>query len=118
MLVESDTIRHGVLNGWGRLSMGFGNAIEGERSVQRLVELVWWGGAVPGGTIEDHDGETSSARGRSRWEILKTMCWTQKGLIPNLAPQTARHASFTKLFLLSSYTSIKNPCLNDQKKQH
>ena len=37
--VESDTIRYGVLNGWRRLSMGFGNAIEGERCAQRLVEL-------------------------------------------------------------------------------
>ena len=73
MLFESDTIRHGVLNGWGRLSMGFGNAIEGERSAQRLAELLWWGSAVAGGTIEAHHGGTSSARGRSRWEIWKTM---------------------------------------------
>ena len=53
--------------------MGFGNAIEGEKSAQRLVELVGWGGAVAGGTIEGHHGGTSNARGRSRWEILKTM---------------------------------------------
>ena len=85
-LVESDAIRHGVRNGWGRLPMGFGNAIEGERSAQRLVELVWWVSAVASATIEDNHGGSSSARGRSRWEILKTMCWTQKVLIPNLVP--------------------------------
>ena len=66
--------------------MGFGNAIEGEKSAQRLVELLWWGSAVAGGTIEDHHGGTSSARGRSRRVILKTMRWTQKVHIPNLAP--------------------------------
>ena len=65
-MVESDAIRHVVLNGWGRLSIGFGNAIEEEMSAQRLVELVWWGSAVVGGTIEDHHGGTSSARGRSQ----------------------------------------------------
>ena len=86
MLVESNMIRHGVLNVWWCLLMGFGNTIEGEGSVQRLVELVWWGNAVPGGTIEDHHGGTSSARGQSQWEILKTMCWTQNVLIPNLVP--------------------------------
>ena len=85
-LVESDTIRRSVMNGWGHLSIGFGNAIEGERSAQRLVGLVGWGTAVPGGTIEGHHGGTSGALGRSRWEILKTMCWTQKVLIRNLAP--------------------------------
>ena len=36
----SSPIRYGVLNKLGRLSMGFGNAIEGEKSAQRLVELV------------------------------------------------------------------------------
>ena len=69
----SGPIRYGVLNGLGRLSMGFGNAIEGEKSAQRLVELVWWGSAVADGTIEDHDGGSSSARGRIPWEILKTI---------------------------------------------
>ena len=67
-LLDSDTIQHGVLNGWGRLLMGFGNAIEGERSAQTLVELVWWVSAVAGGTIEDHHGGISSARSRSRWK--------------------------------------------------
>ena len=66
--------------------MGFGNAIGGERRAQRLVELVWWCSAVAGGTIEGHHGGTLGARGRSGWEILKTMCWMQKVLIPNLAP--------------------------------
>ena len=69
----SDAIRHGVLNGRGRLSIGFGNAIEGESRAQRLVELVWWGSAVACGKIEDHHGGTSSARGQSRWETSKTM---------------------------------------------
>ena len=36
----SSPIRHGVLNGWGHLRMSFGNAIKGERSMQRSVELV------------------------------------------------------------------------------
>ena len=82
----SDGIRPSVLNRWGPLSMGFGNAIEGEKSAQRLVELLWWGSAVADGTIEDHHGGTSSARGRSRRVILKTMRLTQKVLMPNLAP--------------------------------
>ena len=32
--------------------MGFGNAIEGEKSAQRLAELVWWVSAVASATIE------------------------------------------------------------------
>ena len=57
--------------------MGFGNMIEGEKIAQRLIELLWWGSAIAGATIEDHHGRTSSARGRSRWksidDTLKTM---------------------------------------------
>ena len=65
-----------------RISMGFGNAIEGEKSAQRLIELSWWGSAVAGGTIEDHlKGTLKCARTKSVGDIEDNMMDT-KVLIP------------------------------------
>ena len=69
--------------------MGFGNAIEGERSA-RTTSV---------GDIEDNVMHTKGPHSQSG------------------TPWTARHASFTKPFILSSYTSINNPCIDQPKIQ-